>query len=188
MSFTTDKQVLALRHINETLVKYSKEDKRVVLIIDEAQSMPAESIEALRLLTNLETESDKLMQVVLFGQPELDLMLAQDNLRQLKQRITFQYHLQPLSKSDIELYISHRMIHAGYSGPALFDSAAVNLLVKASMGIPRLVNILCHKALMSAYGKGDSQVTKAHMLAAVNDTESVKKPSRWNFNWLGRAS
>lgn len=183
LPFTQDRQVLALRHINQQLLHYSAQQKPVVLIIDEAQSMPVETIEALRLLTNLETESDKLLQVVLFGQPELDQMLKQENLRQLQQRITFQHQLQPLSKLDIERYISHRMILAGYSGARLFDPTAVQLLCKASGGVPRLVNILCHKALMAAYGKGSAMVKREHMLAAIKDTESAKSYSRWRLPW-----
>lgn len=186
-SFTHDRQVLALRHINEQLLRYSAEGKPVVLIIDEAQSMPVETMEALRLLTNLETESEKLLQVVLFGQPELDQLLSQDDLRQLQQRITFQHQLLPLSPRDIEHYISHRMILAGYSGERLFDPAAVAQLCKASRGIPRLVNILCHKALMCAYGKGSQRVTREHMAAAVKDTESVKSSSRWRWPWRAAA-
>ncbi len=178
-SFTQDRQVLALRHINTQLLEYAKKGKQVVLVIDEAQSMPAETIEALRLLTNLETESDKLLQIVLFGQPELDQLLSQERLRQLKQRITFQHHLQALGRPDIERYISHRMLLAGYTGQRLFDSDAVTVLCQASKGIPRLVNILCHKALMVAYGQGSQVVTKQHMKLAVNDTESIKAKRWW---------
>ena len=181
--FTTDRQVLALRHINQKLLEYAQQGRKVVLVIDEAQSMPAASIEALRLLSNLETESDKLLQIVLFGQPELDQLLAQDSLRQLRQRITFQHRLDPLSRKDIERYISHRMILAGYSGQRLFDAAAVTTLHQASQGIPRLVNILCHKALMLAYGKGSAVVRKEHMKAAVKDTESAYSSWRFRLPW-----
>jgi len=182
-SFTRDRQVLALRHINDQLLEHAKAGRQVILIIDEAQSMPRETIEALRLLSNLETESQKLLQVVLFGQPELDQMLAQNDLRQLRQRITFQHQLQPLGRVDIERYISHRMLLAGYSGQRLFDAEAVTTLVDASRGIPRLVNVLCHKALMLAYGQGSSVVTKAHMKAAVSDTEDAYKARRWRMPW-----
>ncbi len=178
---TTEKHVLALRQINDCLIRYADEGKQVVLIIDEAQAMPEETIEALRLLTNLETESQKLLQVVLFGQPELDRMLAQKHLRQLQQRITFQHRISAFSRADIERYISHRVILAGYQGGRLFDARAITLLTRASGGIPRLVNILCHKALMAAYGQGSSVVQAKHMKAAVKDTESVPRPL---LNWL----
>tara|TARA_R110002167_G_scaffold335622_1_gene542978 strand:+ start:1718 stop:2671 length:954 start_codon:yes stop_codon:yes gene_type:complete len=168
-----EQHVLALKQIQHTLVKLAKSGKQVVLVIDEAQAMPEETIEALRLLSNLETESEKLLQIVLFGQPELDTVLAKKNLRQLKQRITFQHYLKPLQRKDIEHYISHRMILAGYQGGRLFDSKAISLLCRASKGIPRLVNILCHKALMSAFGQGEKVIQYRHMLAAISDTESV---------------
>jgi MSHA biogenesis protein MshM len=169
-----EQHVLALKQIQHTLVKLAKSGKQVVLVIDEAQAMPEETIEALRLLSNLETESEKLLQIVLFGQPELDVLLAKKNLRQLKQRITFQHCLKPLQRKDIEHYISHRMILAGYQGGRLFDAKAISLLCRASKGIPRLVNILCHKALMSAFGQGEKIILYRHMLAAISDTESVQ--------------
>lgn len=182
-SFTTDRRVLALKQINEKLLELTSQGKKVVLIIDEAQSMPAETIEALRLLTNLETESEKLLQVILFGQPELDEMLSREQLRQLRQRITFQHRLQPLTRADVESYISHRMILAGYSGDRLFDEGAVTQLYRASGGIPRLLNILCHKALMSAYGQGSALVKREHMMAAIKDTESAHQKSRFKLPW-----
>jgi MSHA biogenesis protein MshM len=172
----TDQHVLALGKIQRALLALASLDKQVVLVIDEAQAMPEETIEALRLLTNLETESAKLMQVVLFGQPELDEMLNSKSLRQLQQRITFQHEIRPLDRDGIEQYISHRMIQAGYSGGRLFEAKAITLLVSASKGIPRLVNILCHKALMGAFGEGVYLVTAKHMKAAINDTESAHKP------------
>jgi MSHA biogenesis protein MshM len=168
-----EQHVLALKQIQHTLVKLAKAGKQVVLVIDEAQAMPEETIEALRLLSNLETESEKLLQIVLFGQPELDIVLAKKNLRQLKQRITFQHYLKPLQRKDIEQYISHRMILAGYTGGRLFDQKAISLLCRASKGIPRLVNILCHKSLMSAFGQGEKVIQYRHMLSAISDTESV---------------
>lgn len=175
-SVATDQHVLALGNIQKALLALAALDKQVVLVIDEAQSMPEDTIEALRLLTNLETESAKLMQVVLFGQPELDEMLNSKSLRQLQQRITFQHEIRPLDREGVEQYISHRMILAGYSGGRLFEAKAISLLVSASKGIPRLVNILCHKALMGAFGEGANLVTAKHMKAAIKDTESAHKP------------
>jgi MSHA biogenesis protein MshM len=183
-SIPTGKQqhVLALQQIQQTLITLAKAGKQVVLVIDEAQAMPEDTIEALRLLTNLETESEKLLQIVLFGQPELDSVLNKQHLRQLKQRITFQHYLQPLKRKDVEHYITHRMILAGYQGGRLFESGAISLLCRASRGIPRLVNILCHKALMSAFGEGRKIVQSRHMLAAIRDTESV------SINWRERCA
>ena len=163
--------------LTEKLVSLAGENKKVVLVVDEAQAMPHETLEALRLMTNIETQTTKLLQVVLFGQPELDDMLAQDNLRQLRQRITFSYHLEALDQQESTSYLQHRLRTAGFNGTQLFDSAALKLLFKASAGVPRLINILAHKSLMSAYGKGDRLVGHMHVKAAVQDTEGVSMPS-----------
>ncbi|ABC32798.1 Type II secretory pathway, component ExeA (predicted ATPase) [Hahella chejuensis KCTC 2396] len=171
-----------LKLINEQLIAHCAEGRRVVLVIDEAQAMPEQTIEALRLLTNLETESRKLLQVVLFGQPELDVMLSQPQLRQLKQRITFQEYIRPLDKYSVEQYIRHRLMAAGYNGDNLFRADAAKLIFRASGGVPRLVNVLAHKAMLAAYGDGDKTVAPGHVRRAVKDTESAR-PLR--FAWLG---
>lgn len=165
-----------LERLNQRLMELAAADKRVVLLVDEAQAMPEETIEALRLLTNLETESTKLFQVVLFGQPELDQLLARHSLRQLLQRITFSYRLQALDSEGVGHYLNHRLARAGYNGVPLFERGAVKLLTKASMGTPRLVNILGHKAMLSAYGKGDYRIGTKHVQLAVKDTEGVTLP------------
>ncbi|WP_150914375.1 ExeA family protein [Marinobacter halotolerans] len=171
-----------LKALNERLISLAMEQRPVVLVIDEAQAMPEETIEALRLLTNLETESIRLLQVVLFGQPELDELLKRDSLRQLKQRITFQYHLAPLDKVLVAQYLRHRLAQAGYNGGDLFSSSALKLITRSSGGIPRLVNIIAHKALLAAWGKGDRQVDRAHVMLAIRDTDSARMPglfARW---------
>ncbi len=170
-----------IKQINVKLIELASQQKRVVLVIDEAQVMPEETIEALRLLSNLETESAKLLQVVLFGQPELNALLSRPSLRQLQQRITFQQNIAPLDKQAVQQYVGHRISLAGYNGPALFDKRAVSLLHRSSGGIPRLINILCHKALMSAFGQGDRVVSHKHVKKAIKDTESVSMP---RFAWL----
>ncbi|WP_020406364.1 ExeA family protein [Hahella ganghwensis] len=167
-----------LKRINEKLVQHAAAGSQVVLVIDEAQAMPDATIESLRLLTNLETESRKLLQVVLFGQPELDGLLNQPHLRQLKQRITFQEYLKPLSSEQVSHYIQHRVSLAGYNGPNLFHPKAVRWIGRSSGGVPRLVNILAHKALLAAYGDGTRQVTGQHVRRAVKDTESAR-PLGW---------
>jgi MSHA biogenesis protein MshM len=149
--------------------------KRVLVCIDEAQAIPHETLEALRLLSNLETEKRKLLQVVLFGQPELDERLAQDSLRQLRQRITFEHTLTGLTEAELLDYLAHRLHVAGYSGPALFTRGAVNLLYRASRGVPRLVNILTHKSLLLVYAEGGRVVNQRHMRAAVQDTPSAQR-------------
>ncbi|RDE18860.1 AAA family ATPase [Motiliproteus coralliicola] len=173
-----------LERINQRLVELVAEGKRVVLIVDEAQAMPEKTIEALRLLTNLETETTKLFQVVLFGQPELDELLGQSSLRQLLQRITFSYRLRHLDLEGTGQYLHHRLTLAGYNGVPLFEAKAVKKLWQASSGTPRLINILAHKALMVAYGKGDRRVSAAQVVTAVEDTEGVvlqssAKPRLW---------
>ena len=161
-------QILDL--ISKSLLRYHAEGKRVVVCLDEAQAMPVETLETLRLLTNLETEKHKLLQVVLFGQPELDKLLESPSVRQLRQRITFFFDLLPMNRVAIDAYVSHRLRVAGYTGSSLFATSAMDLLYSASRGIPRLINILCHKALMLAYARGENRVSRTIMRLAVKDT------------------
>ena len=171
-----------MKSINLRLLELAHLGKRVVLCLDEAQALPLESLEALRLLTNLETEKRKLLQIVLFGQPELNLKLQKNAIRQLAQRITFHYEIAPLSRADMAFYIAHRLQIAGLAGGDLFSAAALRKLYAASGGIPRLVNILAHKSLMAAFGEGRQQVRAGHVKVAVQDTVSVKKASMiWWF-------
>jgi len=171
-----------LRELNHALLDFAQAGKTVVACMDEAQAMPQETLEALRLLTNLETEKRKLMQVVLFGQPELDERLAQKSIRQLRQRITFQYRLSALSAAEVEQYLAHRLRVAGYRGSRLFLPAAVRRLHRASGGVPRLVNIIAHKSLLLAFGEGVQQVQPHHVRSAVADTPAAAPaPRRW---WL----
>lgn len=166
-------QAAVLQAINEKLLSLRVDGKRPVLIIDEAQVLPDQSLEAVRLLTNLETESEKLLQIVLFGQPELDQRLDQYQFRQLQQRITFSHRLQPLTESEMEEYICHRLSMAGYTRGTVFDKKAYKLLYQASLGVPRVINVLCHKAMLSAFGRGDQKVNKKDMQQAVADSADV---------------
>ncbi len=168
---------LLTQRIQERLLTLHQQGHSVVLILDEAQALPEESLEALRLFTNLETESRKLLQVVLFAQPELDQRLAQAHFRQLRQRITFSYQLRAMTHDEVNYYINHRMSVAGYKGAPLFEQTITTKIAKASKGIPRLVNILCHKMLMLAYGQGQYRLTKQHLDSAINDTEDAQKVS-----------
>ena len=171
-----------LKSLNHVLLEYARAGKRVVVCLDEAQAIPLETLESLRLLSNLETEKRKLFQVVLFGQPELDQKLAHESVRQLQQRITFQYHLSPLSRRELEYYISHRLRIAGYMGDRLFNSAALDALYGASRGVPRLINVVAHKAMLAAYGEGHHYVSAAHVRKAANDTPSARRvysPMAW---------
>jgi MSHA biogenesis protein MshM len=174
--------------ITGKLIELSASGKQVVLFIDEAHAMPEQTLEALRLLTNealrlltnIETEQVKLFQVVLFAQPELDICLSQPSLRQLRQRITFSIEIEALDRDGVERYVSHRLATAGYNGPFLFSKRALEYLFRSSDGIPRVVNILCHKALMVAFGKGERAVQIDHIKSAAEDTEGVELPS---FNY-----
>lgn len=166
-----------LKLITKRLVDLSADKKQVVLFIDEAHAMPEQTMEALRLLTNIETEKTKLFQVVLFGQPELDSILRQPSMRQLLQRITFSFQIEALDRQGVERYVQHRLATAGYNGPFLFSKRALDLLYKTSEGIPRLINILCHKAMLAAFGKGERIIQVGHLRSAAEDTEGVTIPA-----------
>ncbi|MCF1427238.1 MAG: AAA family ATPase [Shewanella sp.] len=159
--------------IQHKLVENAGAGLTTALVLDETQALPDDSLEALRLFTNLETESRKLLQVVLFGQPELDERLDQDKFRQLRQRITFSYKLRGLTELETKGYINHRLNVAGYQGRALFSRRGSHLLARASRGTPRLINILSHKALMLSYGEGDDRVRVRHVKGAIKDTEDA---------------
>jgi MSHA biogenesis protein MshM len=176
-----------LKVITHRLLSLAQDGKKVVLCLDEAQAMPLETLEALRLLTNLETEKRKLLQIVLFGQPELDDKLQKDTIRQLTQRITFHYHLSPLSRDDLEFYIAHRLHMAGYSDKPLFSRGGMKFLHKASKGIPRLANILAHKALMLAFGEGVKRIDTRHIKEAAKDTVAVNI-GFGIWRWIGAMS
>lgn len=164
-----------LQKINECLLNAAANQQKPVLIIDEAQAMPLETLEALRLLTNLETEKQKLLQIVLIGQPELNSLLEKKTIRQLRQRISFSYALQQISAHDIDAYVKHRLTIASISNPDIFSRLAKNALYYYSQGIPRLINILAHKALLSAYGKGLNHIGLKQIQLAARDTEDTKK-------------
>ncbi|MEQ1529107.1 MAG: AAA family ATPase [Methylococcales bacterium] len=168
-----------LHLINDYLISAAMAGKKPVLIIDEAQAMSLETLEALRLLTNLETERQKLLQIVLFGQPELDENLQKKAIRQLRQRITFSYHLKPLSYQDVSAYLKHRLRVAGLSNPAIFSRPANLAIHYFSRGIPRLINILAHKAMLSAFGKGRQSIGLMQVHLAAMDTEDTC--TRWQL-------
>lgn len=173
-----------LKSVTLALLNIARKNKRAILCIDEAQAMPLDTLEALRLLTNIETEKIKLLQVVLVGQPELNQKLETESIRQLKQRITFQYHLGPLGEDELESYLAHRLSVAGYRGGRLFNKSAMRRLYRASQGYPRLVNILAHKAMMVAYGEGAGEVADSHVKAAVTDTPAAHKISIWKWKLI----
>lgn len=166
------------------LARLHKAQRPLVVLIDEAQAMPHGSLEALRLLSNLETEKDKLLQIVFFAQPEFDQRLAEAKLRQLRQRITFSYQLKSLQEHEVASYLAHRLHVAGYNGPELFTKAAVGVLYKAAGGVPRLLNLLAHKALLAGYGKGVGKIDRGIAVRAVQDTAGLKQPRKAVFSPL----
>ncbi len=166
-------QQRVMQLIAERLLEERAAGRQVVLIIDEAQALPEDCLEAVRLLTNLETEKSKLLQVVLFGQPELDMLLGRPSIRQLRQRITFSHVLPPMDSGAVAGYLHHRLAVAGYEGSALFDASLARKLARVTQGVPRLLNIVAHKCLLAAYGEGRQVITRRHLRRAIADTESL---------------
>ncbi|MDZ4100984.1 MAG: AAA family ATPase [Hydrogenophaga sp.] len=171
-----------IKELSQVLIDLAGEGLRTVVCLDEAQAMPIETLEALRLLTNLETEKRKLLQVIIFGQPELEEKLNHPSVRQLKQRITFDYRLTPLAADDLNYYLHHRLKVAGHQGGRVFSQAAIRLITRQTGGSPRLINIVAHKALMAAYGKGKKMADYFDVRAAGQDTPSVKT-ALWHPLW-----
>ncbi|MGB8432754.1 MAG: AAA family ATPase [Burkholderiales bacterium] len=179
-----------LRALQEDLIKRYAAGKRVVVLIDEAHAMPLETLEEIRLLSNLESNRHKLLHIVLFGQPELDEHLALPNMRQIKERIIHSFRLEPLVRDDITQYIEFRMRAAGYKGPSIFTRPALKIISQASEGLTRRVNILADKALLAAFADGTHQITVKHARAAVRDSEFQRKArmrSVWAIATVGAA-
>ena len=176
---------LLLRALQERLIEIYATGRQVVVLIDEAHAMPAESLEEIRLLSNLESNRHKLLQIVLFGQPELDERLAQTEMRQLKERITHNFALEPLKRNDIASYLMFRMRAAGYRGPDLFTQPAIQIIARSSEGLTRRVNILADKALLAAFSQGTHQVDQQEAKAAERDAQfkpmadGRAKPAAW---------
>jgi MSHA biogenesis protein MshM len=166
-----------LKVVGEELVRISKLKRTTVLLIDESQAMSEESLEAIRLLTTIEKKPDCALplQVILFGQPELDELLQRPALHELNRDLSATYQLAKLERADVEAYVEHRLSKAGYSGMHLFSEKAIDRIYAGSKGIPRLINILAHKALMVAFGKGVHGLTEQHVELAIADTESAEQ-------------
>jgi MSHA biogenesis protein MshM len=170
-----DEDYLAI--INQRLVDNARAGKKTVILLDEAQSLPVESLEAIRLLSNLETEKTKLVQILLFGQPELDRKLADKSIRQLQQRIVHACTLTSLPRDMLARYVDHRLSAAGYFGPVLFNKAALDRLFRYTRGVPRLINLLCDKALLLAFASGEFYVSARHVREAARDSQQVRQQS-----------
>jgi len=161
--------------LNRFLLETHEEGKLAVVVVDEAQHLGPEGLEAIRLISNLETERSKLLQIVLFGQTELDELLADPSLRQINQRIVFSFNTQPLSVGEAKRYIAHRIQVSRQPGITydLYSDAALELIARRSGGIPRVVNILADKSLVVAFSEGSPTVQKAHAQSAIDDSASL---------------
>ena len=162
-----------LQQLQDYLVKRHAENKQVVIFVEEAQATPIATLEEIRLLSNLETQHHKLLQIVLFGQPELDEILADPDIRQIKERITHSFRLDPLNTADIRAYLNFRMRQAGYKGPDVFSVGAVREIARASLGLTRRINIIADKALLAAYTEQTHDISARHVLAAAKDAEFI---------------
>ncbi|MDZ7734846.1 MAG: AAA family ATPase [Gammaproteobacteria bacterium] len=166
-----DNRLVVMQSLQNYLLERHAENRQVVVFIEEAQSMPLATLEEIRLLSNLETNQHKLLQIVLFGQPELDDMLAKPQIRQLKERITYHFNLEPLRQNEIRDYMNARLRSCGYRGGTLFTTGATSLIARYSQGLLRRVNILADKALLAAYAGNSRRVGRRQVMAAVRDSE-----------------
>ncbi len=166
-------QVDLVAQINHVLLERIARGRDIVLIIDEAQNLKFEVLEQIRLLSNLETDKQKLLQIVLMGQPELKAVLAREELRQLRQRILVHYELHPLSAVDVSHYIQHRLTLAGGTGRPRFTKWALRAIHGKSKGIPRIVNNLCDKSLLAAFIRDSDEVNYWDVRRAIRETENL---------------
>ena len=168
--------------LQDYLVKRHAEGKRVVVFIEESQSMPLATLEEIRLLSNLETRNDKLLQIVMFGQPELDENLRRPEIRQLRDRIAHSFRLQPLTDEEVREYLMFRMRAAGYRGPDIFSTGVVRQIAKASSGLTRRVNLIADKALLAAFSENTHTIRPRHVEAALRDSEFGHTKPAWRFS------
>jgi len=157
------------RRLNAFLMQNFAKGKNTVLLIDEAQNLPHSVMEQIRMLSNLETVREKLIQIILLGQPELLRLLALPSLRQLNERITVRYDLKPLARKDVHHYIEHRIARAGGQAETIFAPGSYGRIYRASRGIPRRINAICDRALLIAYGKDLRTVDRRLIQAAIRD-------------------
>ncbi len=186
--------LLALNHF---LIDRLKNDRTVLLIVDEAQNLSREMLEEIRLLSNLETPNSKLLQIVLAGQPELGEMLDRDDLRQLRQRIVLRHELKPFDAAELEYYVEERLRLAGYTGKGIFKRSALRELFAVTGGVPRLVNVVCDGAFLTGYGRDQSTLGAEIIREVANDLHLDQDPAagetgnpapgfgQWRRGWLG---
>jgi type II secretory pathway predicted ATPase ExeA len=172
-----------LSALQEELIERHAEGFQVVVLVDEAHAMPPEALEQVRLLSNLETRTDRLLQIVLFGQPELDTLLERPELRALRDRIAHSFNLAPMDEEEVGAYIELRLRAAGYAGNLLFRPASIRALTRAAGGLARRVNILADRSLLAAYAHESRTVLPSHVALAVNDGRGPP-PLRAAATWL----
>jgi general secretion pathway protein A len=160
-----------LEAINGFLVRELAADRDVVLLIDEAQDLPISTLEEVRLISNLETEEDKLIQIILVGQPELRDSIDRPELRQLRQRVAMRYHLLPLDRAETAEYVAHRLRVASPTNSVRFSDRAINAVYRYSRGVPRLINLCCDKALLVAYTEDESKVDRRAVIEGIKEIE-----------------
>ncbi len=175
---TPQKNIEAL---NTFLLKRAENNQNAVVVIDESQDLSTEALETIRLLTNLETEKHKLLQILLVGQPELLSRLARHDMRQLNQRITVRFHLEPLDFTEMMRYINHRICVAGGGGKVFFEPNSYKMIHKTTKGYPRLINILCDRSLMAAYVRGSTVIADDMVRAAITDWKGTKRLSFMDY-------
>jgi MSHA biogenesis protein MshM len=175
-----------MQKLQQHLLEKYAENRQVVVFVEEAQSMPVETLEEIRLLSNLETDESKLLQMVLFGQPELDEKLVQPQIRQLKERITHSFYLDPFPTRDTLDYLNFRLRAVGYRGPEIFNEKTAKAVEKCSGGLTRRINIIADKALMAAYSEGVHQISPQHINTAAIDSD-FKKAVNLKPWWLASA-
>jgi MSHA biogenesis protein MshM len=177
------RQPYLFKKIIGKLLQCYQENQRVVLFVDEAQTLSDEALESVRMLTNLESENQKLIQIVLLGQPELSDKIAQKQLRQLQQRITFSYKLEPLAANQIEYYITNRLKTAGHASGGIFTKKANELIYGASKGVPRVANVVAYRALLASYIRGNTLVDKESVKSAITDSQEIIGTVRPFLKW-----
>jgi MSHA biogenesis protein MshM len=179
-------RLVVMHALNEYLLARHAEGRQVVVFVEESQGMPLPTLEEIRLLSNLETKQHKLLQIVLFGQPELDENLRKPEIRQLRERITHSFSLGPLNADEVRSYIAFRLRAAGYHGPDLFNPSVVRYMTNATGGLTRRINIVADKTLLSAFAENTHNVNAKHVRAAIQDSEfSGARPKR---HWLAPAA
>ncbi len=177
-------KLTVMRQLHQALLERHVRGRKVVVLVEEAQEMPLETLEEIRLLSNLETDTHKLLQIVLFGQPELDDNLANRRIRQLRERITHSLYLEPMHLKDVHAYLNFRMRASGYKGPDLFTHAMARSINRYAHGLVRRINILADKSLLTAFTQNRHTLSAADIRAAARDSQYRSMPSWWPLSRL----